>query len=179
MSHCCCIVMLEDGFHDDMGTEGRVGLLLAPYDEGLPMAPYVDMSAREIADRASDATGSCRALVGDDALCDRAACGDRHAIREVARRMCDLVDDMGNAYTTRNPNGRWDYWRIDGSWTGGAEEFRSDDVPAAIDRVSPSVVTPDGVWHEPDGGVIDYGLTPSEAIRRYPGCTCVVVDCHD
>ena len=185
MSHSCVIVMVEDGFCEGSNLKDKVEWLLAPYDDGLIVPPYVDMTRDEIVAGIGKGT---RAHCGN-VLCDKATHGDTAAIRKIARDWFDyqLVDDNGNAYTTCNPNGRWDYWHIENNdgpddWLAGIETptFRSDDIPDTelIDRMVGNVITPDGVWHRQEIDDEDGSFVASDIIGRYPDCTCVSVDFH-
>lgn len=187
MSHSCAIVMVEDGFCEgsDLSLKDKVEWLLAPYDDGLMVPPYIDMTRDEIV----AGIGKGARMHYGNALCDRATHGDTEAIRKIARDWFgyQLVDDDGNAYTTCNPSGRWDYWNIEDNdspddWLAGigAPTFRSDDIPdpELIDRWVGNVVTPDGVWHRQEIGDGDGSFVPSKIIGRYPNCTCVSVDIH-
>lgn len=97
---------------------------------------------------------------------------------------CDV--DEGGLYqmTTRNPNGKYEWFALPGmEYIWSVSEIPRDLQPSAV-------ITPDGEWHETGigNGKLDDQLTESEGqdirtwayaiIDNYPNCHAVMVDCH-
>lgn len=112
MSHFCVIVCIED--------PSKLEAVLAPYDENLEVDAYRHFEKGQPAQYWAVRTfREKNGLNPDDSTLTWAQ------IAEVHNRVWDdeppmLLDDGGNAYSvsTRNPNGKWDYWRVGGRWGG-------------------------------------------------------------
>jgi hypothetical protein len=78
---------------------------------------------------------------------------------------CDECKDTGKVETTRNPDGKWDYWQLGGSWANrlvlldgkaASQALRGViDLPATFDRLTVEEGVPgtyvlvcEGVWRE-------------------------------
>lgn len=112
------------------------------------------------------------------------------------------VDDDGETYYY-NPNGKWDWFRVGGGWSGLIEvgDSRVDSAPInTITRINPQrvhdVLTPDGVWHECEtfhydmvgddglpGVFVEDETFKTQFVERflepYQDCTAYVIDYHN
>ena len=77
--------------------------LLEPYDENLPVEPYVKFMRQE-------AINYARRYYGAEQL------SDEDCWKMVAQG-CE-TDEEGNIYSTYNQSSRWDWWEIGGRWKG-------------------------------------------------------------
>ena len=95
MSHFNVMVMTNDDSLD-------LNELLAPYDESLTRAPWIEFTRQEAIDFAREnfvkladkPDEECWAFMSEDCITDKA----------------------GNIYSTSNPDAKWDWWQIGGSW---------------------------------------------------------------
>jgi hypothetical protein len=109
------------------------------------------------------------------------------------------VDDIGLfSVTTVNPQGRWDWYEIDGRWSGqfwGRNAVKAKTLLKTADlkgHLPYYLLAPEGEWHEVET-LIDGGWCKFESVRksdgrwlvevkqvltRYPGHRVVCVDIH-
>jgi hypothetical protein len=129
MSHFTVVVCTED--------PERLEAALAPFDENLEVEPYRDYEDGEPAEHWSLGKGT---LSGPVTWADVARLyNEKYADDE--ERM--LVDESGRAYSmsTRNPDAKWDYWRVGGRW-GGMFPYRQEHAR--------EVMKPERGWDSPD-----------------------------
>jgi len=120
MSHFTVVVCIED--------PERLEAALAPFDENREVEPYRDYEEGEPA--RFWAVGALREGEGlnpDDATLTWQQVADAYNERYRQDEDPMLVDESGRAYvvSTRNPDAKWDYWRIGGRW-GGAFPYRQE-----------------------------------------------------
>jgi hypothetical protein len=110
---------------------------LAPYDENLEVEPYRDYEGGEPAGHWSLDKGTLSGPVtwADVARLYNEKYGDGE------EQM--LVDESGRAYSmsTRNPDAKWDYWRIGGRW-GGRFPYRQEHAA--------DIIRPERGWDSPE-----------------------------
>lgn len=112
MSHFSLVVCLGD--LNDLGDA------LAPYDENKEVEPYRDYEDGEPKDYwLVDILRTENALNPDNATLTWGEVAAAHNARYPGDDPL-LVDEGGRAYhdSTRNPDAKWDYWRIGGRWGG-------------------------------------------------------------
>lgn len=112
MSHFTVVVCTPGPDHLDA--------LLAPFDENLEVAPFCDYEDGGPSDHW--AVSSLRKNAGlnpDDATLTWAQVAEAHN-RRYGDETPLLLNDDGRACTmsTRNPQAKWDYWRVGGRWGG-------------------------------------------------------------
>lgn len=99
--------------------------LLAPYDENKPVEPYIRFTRDEAIDYARhNFTG-----YGDKS--------DDECWQAVAYDYDDRTDDMGNIYSTYNPQSKWDWYSVGGRWSGEfipSDEARVKDIDFIPDK---------------------------------------------
>lgn len=140
MSHFSVTVCAE---HPD-----KLEAILAPYDENLEVEPYRDYEDGEPA--GFWAVSSLREEEGlnpDDATLTWQQVADAYNKRYGGDEAPMLVDDPGRAYvmSTRNPEAKWDYWRIGGRWGGYfpfLQEHAAEVIKPARGWDSPEVIMP-------------------------------------
>lgn len=100
--------------------------LLEPYNENIPVEPYVRFTRQEAIDYARKNYGA--ELMPDEECWKMVAEG------------CE-TDSDGNIYSTYNENSRWDWWEIGGRWRGSlrnhgrkVDSGRIDDLDFRIDK---------------------------------------------
>jgi hypothetical protein len=134
MSHFSVVACIDD--------PDRLEAVMAPFDENREVEPYRDYQEGGPAGYwAVDVLRKHEELNPDDTTLTWAQVAEA-----VTRRYPDeplLVDDDGRAYTmsSRNPDSKWDYWRIGGRW-GGYFPYQ----PANVTRV----MRPERGWDSPD-----------------------------
>jgi hypothetical protein len=135
MSHFTVTVCIED--------PDKLDAVMAPYDENLEVGPY--RSYEEGGPAAYWGTESLRRDAGlnpDDSTLTWAQVAEAHN-RHWDDSEPMLVDEDGSAYamSTRNPQSKWDYWRIGGRW-GGYFPYR--------DGFADRVLKPERNWDSPE-----------------------------
>ena len=99
--------------------------LLAPYDENMPVAPYLSRTKEEIIKDAKDRLNKYLQEYDSFKLAEMeekypdlfAAKTDEEFYKaECAYWDYDLFDDEGNLLTTYNPKSKWDWWVAGGRW---------------------------------------------------------------
>lgn len=99
--------------------------LLAPYNENKSVEPYVRFTRDEAIDYARhNFTG-----YGDKS--------DDECWQAVANDYDDRTDDMGNIYSTYNPQSKWDWYSVGGRWSGEfipSDEARVKDIDFIPDK---------------------------------------------
>lgn len=169
MSHYSVLVITKP---NDTDIEKNVAELLAPYNENIDVAPYVnktkealmhelDTEYRARLHREIEYDGYAlvcgphnrHVRIKDDThvdlLIDQALNGDRGKYELFAYDWaggCGFDAD-GNLLTNQNPNSKWDWWQIGGRWSDDAtnDTAKVIDLPEGFETFA--VVTPDGVWH--------------------------------
>lgn len=131
MSHFSVVVCIED--------PERLTEVMAPYDENREVAPYEDYEEGEPA--AYWAVTSLREHEGlnpDDATLTWAQVAEAYNRRYGGDESPLVATGDGlRAYTisTRNPDAKWDYWRIGGRW-GGYFPYHADAAKAVMQPAS-------------------------------------------
>lgn len=108
----------------------------------------------------------------------------------------DAIQPDGSVYSEYNPDSKWDWWYVRGSWIDGFPE-EGDKIknidPGVLDKVvTYAVITPDGKWHAP--GEMGWFACSSETddewddwAKHYkerfidsadPNMYLILVDCH-
>lgn len=118
MSHFVTLVLVPPGAND---VERAVEQLLAPFDEGLRMAPYKCYVEGKELERMQE----------------------QYKLRSRAELVPKLkewfghdggVDTKGLYYlSTYNPQSEWDWWKIGGRWTGFLDGYDPETDPANIE----------------------------------------------
>jgi hypothetical protein len=181
---------------------------MAPYDESLTVAPYVcyspDKAAAEIAAEIQRFT---RIIASADPSYDLDKChkhlGELTAITPEERyrdrlRFYDQFNTRGEPLSRANPDGKWDWYVIGGRWDGWildreCKSQRVEDNLASVEhaiahrKLTHSIVTPDGVWHE-RGEMGWWGILHTEneewdsealaLLAHYPGHNILIIDAH-
>lgn len=126
-----------------VGDPKELEALLAPFDENLEVTPW-----RDFEDGAPSGHWAVESLRKHEGLNpDDATLAWTEVAAAHNRRYPDesplLVDDDGRAYSmsTRNPQAKWDYWRVGGRW-GGYFPYRSD--------YARLVLKPEAGWDSPE-----------------------------
>jgi hypothetical protein len=135
MSHYSVVVCLDD--------PDNLKAALAPFDENREIEPY-----REYEDGGPNEYWAVKHLREENGLNhdDATLTWQQVAHAYNARYAPDdelLVDESGRAYqmSTRNPDAKWDYWRIGGRW-GGYFRYR--------DGCRDQILKPERDWDSPD-----------------------------
>jgi hypothetical protein len=135
----------------------------------------------------------------------------KESLEQIARKMKERggevgVDEKGlYRLTTRNPQGRWDSWRVGGSWDGVIQGKRHSDgrvghnlgqeheqlqyntcVVSQLPKFLSiyELVTPDGVWHswgewsKPSTLLFDHMVELTEITEQYVDHIAVCIECH-
>lgn len=146
MSHYTVAVITEQ-----KPTEEQIEEILAPFDEGLSVEPYISYPYETVKEELRknfcnpaeepDEIEMLHALEDDDI----------EKIREINEEWnyYEDIDENGNAISTYNPNSKWDWYEIGGRWRNflnGEKSVRLSEHPK--DRNCYAVLTPDGKWHE-------------------------------
>jgi len=134
MSHFAVTVCIE---HPD-----NLEAVMAPYDENLEVEPYRSYEEGGPAGHWSVSGSRKAGLLGaDDSALTWAQVAEAHNKRYDDEPI--LLDGDGRAYamSTRNPQSKWDYWRIGGRW-GGYFPYRAE----FADRV----LKPERGWGSPE-----------------------------
>jgi len=176
MSHFTTLVLTKaSDLTDEWEVSGRVARALAPYDEGMEVAPHVCMTAEEVReDIGTNYRRYCKREVGNlpyggayavggvpcrtdgdvDAAIDKALADARDGDDAMVRAMwhdydSSELDADGNCLSTYNPDSKWDWYQIGGRWDGCIDNnaCRVSDLPDDIDSFVFAIVTPDGKWH--------------------------------
>lgn len=100
-------------FHRD---DQEIDELLAPYNEGISVAPYVEFTKQEaIAYYRKHNSKEAEGLTDEECFQNMVSF---YGYDE------DRVDEDGNLYTTYNPDSKWDWYSIGGRW-GGSLRLKS------------------------------------------------------
>ena len=127
------------------GDEGTIEDLLAPYDEGIEVAPYIDQTKQEIIDNKRkqieslkrdmesyangtyDTENYCTYWLGDDGnfvpywkeILELDGKPDEELYKHCRYEGDeDNYDENGNELSTYNPKSKWDWYTIGGRWDG-------------------------------------------------------------
>lgn len=136
MSHFSVVVCIDD--------PSKLEAALAPFDENLEVEAYRDYESGEPKDYwAVNRLREENGLNPDDATLTWAQVAEAFNARYPDEGEPMLVAEDGRAYTmsTRNPEAKWDYWRIGGRW-GGYFRYR--------DGERDHVIKPERDWDSPD-----------------------------
>ena len=159
-------------------TEKSLSLedMMAPYDEEVKVAPYVDLTKTEIINKVKEiqrrALEKETFLEGDSII--RSISSDEEYYDYYRNEWYEdgWYDEDGNLLTTYNPNSKWDWYDVGGRWNGvlrikdefvyeelgevpvEGEKYYTNSAPIGhldlTDFINTyAVVTPDGRWHEP------------------------------
>lgn len=157
--------------------------LLAPYDEDLKVAPYLEYTKEEAIEY-----GKKNYTPG-------------HTDEELWKMVADgyETDDQGNIYSNYNPASKWDWYQVGGRWNnelptihGPANEARIADIDKSKDFTSYAVITPNGIWYAPgDMGWFGYSSETEDEAKKWhdewqkrwidnqdPELIMTIVDCH-
>lgn len=117
--------------------------LLAPYDETLEYAPYIEFTKAQAIAKVREETEDYKNTIYAKYLADPEAYEAEHNnedhinyLREIFPKQLewtdeecyqdkrkwyddDMVDDEGNLLSTYNPNSKWDYYSVGGGWKNG------------------------------------------------------------
>ena len=189
MSHYVALVLINAPTLTREQAEQAVKAAIGAYDEDLETEPrriYLDPG--DMINMAEHYKVPCE----PSALMPHV--GDWHGIP-------GALDERGDLYymTTRNENGRWDWWQIGGRWTGWlagydptTDPYDRDVFPVreiASGKTPHAVVTPDGEWHEAGRMGLFATVHDEKAeelwteevnalLAKYQDCIAVAVDCH-
>jgi hypothetical protein len=138
MSHFSVIVCIDN--------PRRLDEVMAQYDENREVAPYEDYEEGDAtAYWAVDSLRKDAGLNPDDATLTWAQVAEAYN-RQYGDEESPLIatGDGLRAYTisTRNPDAKWDYWRIGGRW-GGYFPYRAE--------CAAQVIQPESGWDSPGG----------------------------
>lgn len=89
--------------------------LLAPYDENISVAPYVRFTREE-------AIQFCKDHWSEEYLVGKS---DQELWESIAEEYGNRTDELGNIYSTYNPNSKWDWYQVGGRWGGDLKVKRS------------------------------------------------------
>lgn len=100
---------------------GQLDTVMEPYDENLEVEPRIDMTKEELAEEFEDVKkaireGTNKFLVEENEKNDVLGMTPREFNQWYYGG--SMFDDEGNLLTTRNPNGKWDWFVIGGRWEG-------------------------------------------------------------
>ena len=210
MSHFCVYV-----FHDKNTT---VSELLAPYDENIELAPYVLYTKEQAIAKVRSDIEKYRDSTYKEYLADHVKYKekwghnknhidylenefqkklnwtDEECYEEIAKwkREDGMVTEDGSILSTRNPNGKWDWYEIGGRWSGSIPGDWEKLYNIPIEKIDTpyAFVTPDGEWVE-RGEVGSFGTSSNEMnddewdakFKEYlktldKNIILTVVDCH-
>lgn len=148
----------------------NVDELLAPYDEGLEVDPYVNMTYNELLDHTEERIENYREYIeknkdSDNEYTQRSV----KSMQEILDKYNDFrtvkdynlyiskrytLDKDRNSITTYNPNSKWDWYSIGGRWSGEILHAGSYDTDQAHLEDITKIDTPycfvdlNGNWHE-------------------------------
>lgn len=210
MSHFCVYV-----FHDE---DTEAGELLAPYDEELELAPYVlytkEQAIAKVRSEIEWFMNSTYKEYLEDPVKYKERWGhnknhidylenefpkklnwtDEECYEDIASwyRESGRVTEDGSILSTRNPNGKWDWYEIGGRWSGAIPGDWEKLYNLPIEKIDTpyAFVTPDGEWVE-RGEVGSFGTSSNEMnddewdakFKEYlktldKNIILTVVDCH-
>lgn len=132
-------------------------------------------------------------------------------LEQIASKMKEQDEGVGldekgiYRLTTRNPQGRWDSWRIGGVWDGVIQGKRRRNggvghnlglehellryntcIVSQLPKffLISELITPDGIWHswgewsKPDTTEFDRMIEVTEITEKYPDHIAVCIQCH-
>ena len=106
-------------------TDGKKSVeeLLAPYDENIEVAPYIDLTKRQMIDKALERKKDYteRRDKGDDISDWMLEYINANTDEELYQCEYDSdysYDKDGNQLSTYNPNSKWDWWSVGGRYNG-------------------------------------------------------------
>lgn len=167
--------VVSNGCVDSDKVRAVVEKLLAPYDEGTNVAPYVSFTPESVKAKNEEKIAKYAAIVE--------AKDEKYNLAYVERELLELrgqtpeqwyaeelkyhedFNEKGEPLSTYNPNSKWDWWVIGGRWNGWLHEVHEEQerlpkddsvannvaTPALClerNKIPYSLVTPDGVWHD-------------------------------
>jgi hypothetical protein len=96
--------------------------ILAPYEEGIEVKPYISATSyeRELQFKKYQITAFKYYQNGNiPSEFEKLTMSLNHVTPEWSKEWSDEdIDENGNAISTRNPNGNWDWYSVGGRWTG-------------------------------------------------------------
>lgn len=141
---------------------GDVHSLLEPYDEGLRVEPYIELTKEQAIQKAKEDVEWILEHPNNPSIdVARSIKTDEQFYKFAQRFGVEKIDEDGNFLTTYNPNSKWDWWVVGGRWSGYLPTTRGQESDnCAVGEVdwgkffedNPSgpfcFVTEDGEWHE-------------------------------
>lgn len=135
---------------------------LEPYDEGLRVEPYIDLTKEQAIEKAREDVAWILQNPDHPGIDKARAIETDEQLYEFAQRFgVEAIDKDGNFLSTYNPNSKWDWYTEGGRWRGYLPTIyghNSDNcVVGDVDwgkyfESHPSgpfcFVTEDGEWHE-------------------------------
>lgn len=110
MSHFAIAVITSDP--DNLSD------MLAPYDEGISVEPYIRETSEEVIKTYKEKTGATEV--------------DINSLIEWAKEWYDEdIDEQCNILTTYNPNSKWDWYSIGGRWSDLLDNIKGEKVLVA------------------------------------------------
>ena len=108
--------------HFNVFVAGPVEEMLAPYDENLPVEPYVNHTGREVKKTFKQ---EFKAVIDNNStgefaeLTKKTNPNDINQMREWWRSWCGkALDDDWNSISTYNQESKWDWYEVGGRWCG-------------------------------------------------------------
>lgn len=135
---------------------------LEPYDEGIRVEPYVELTKEQAIERAKEDVAWILEHPENPKISEARAIETDEQFYEFAKRFgVEEIDEDGNFLTTYNPNSKWDWYTEGGRWRGYLPTkygYNADNcVVGDVDwgkyfennQSGPfCFVTEDGEWHE-------------------------------
>lgn len=140
----------------------HIDSLLEPYDEGLRVKPYVELTKEEAIQKAKEDVEWILEHPNNPSIDVARSIKTDEQFYEFAQRFgVEKIDEDGNFLTTYNPDSKWDWWVVGGRWpdylpTIHGQNFNSCTV-GEVDwgkffednPLGPfCFITEDGEWHE-------------------------------
>lgn len=176
MSHFTVAVVVGESDN----AQDRLGQLMAPYDEGKDVEPYVVWNREIAAATLEKDLADYRKIVAeqDATKHNLEFCATRLAELESTDaeefyqgRLGDYEDDLlrdGEGYSTYNPLSEWDWWVIGGRWDGAVLPQNRGKVSTYLNGLRSgsrnatfAFVSSDGKWHE-KGDMHSFGVVADE-----------------
>lgn len=140
----------------------NVHSLLEPYDEGLRVEPYIELTKEQAIQKAKEDVGWILEHPNNPSIDVARTIKTDEQFYEFAKRFgVEEIDKDGNFLTTYNPDSKWDWWVIGGRWSGYLPTLNSQNSDnCTVGEVNwskffennPSgpfcFITEDGEWHE-------------------------------
>ena len=125
-----------------------VDTLMAPYNENMRVAPYIDMTRAEVIERGREKISEVRERLGEMPDSDywrQFAALDGADDEAVYRQMADYygndADEEGNLLSTYNPDSKWDYYTVIEKvsfvdWLASGADDSDEELRAEWDKLS-------------------------------------------